>query len=355
MPPGGGPSFGHAATGGYIRLPAMTRPASLIDGHGRPHHALRLSVTDRCNLRCRYCMPADGLAWMAREAIMDDDEMVRLTALLAGLGVRSVRVTGGEPLLRPGLPGLVRRVRAIPGIGEITLTTNGVLLAPLLDDLVDAGISRVTVSLDSLDPTRFSAITRRNDLMRVLEGMEAAAAHPDLGPVAVNAVLVRGLSEEDILPLATLARDGRHVVRFIETMPLDAGREWTRDQVIPGAEARAMIDAVHPLVPLPAARPSATATRWAFTDGPGHIEVIASVTEPFCASCDRLRLTADGALRTCLFAEDETDLLGPMRAGAPDDALAALIGRAVDMKPTGHRLADPAWTYAGRPMSRIGG
>ncbi len=333
----------------------MTPMTFLTDARGRPHHALRLSVTDRCNLRCRYCMPADGMPWIPGGAIMDDGEVMRLVALMAGLGVRSVRVTGGEPLLRPGLPGLIRRMHALPGIEEITLTTNGVLLATALDDLVDAGISRVTVSLDSLDPSRFAAITRRDDLTRVLEGVEAAAAHPALGPVAVNAVLLRGLSEDDVLPLAELARGGRHVVRFIETMPLDAGREWSRDQVIPGAEVRAMINAVHPLVPLPPARPSATATRWAFADDAGHIEVIASVTEPFCASCDRLRLTADGALRTCLFAEDETDLLGPLRAGAMDDALAGLVREAVAGKPAGHGLSDPSWAYAGRPMSRIGG
>lgn len=333
----------------------MDHTTALTDGFGRTHRALRLSVTDRCNLRCRYCMPAEGMPWIPGGAIMDDDEAVRLVALLAGLGVHSVRVTGGEPLLRPGLPDLIRRIRAVPGIDEVTLTTNGVLLAPALGDLVDAGISRVTVSLDSLDPARFARITRRADLARVIEGLEVAASHPELGPVSVNAVLVRGLSEDDVLPLADLARGGRHVVRFIETMPLDAGREWSRDQVIPGKEVRAMIHAVHPLVPLPPARPSATATRWAFADGAGHVEVIASVTEPFCTSCDRLRLTADGALRTCLFAEDETDLLGPLRAGAPDGALASLALRAVGAKPAGHGLADPAWTYAGRPMSRIGG
>lgn len=333
----------------------MASPTHLTDAFGRAHHALRLSVTDRCNLRCHYCMPAEGMPWIPPGAIMNDDEAVRLTTILAGLGVRSLRVTGGEPLLRPGLPGLIRRLSAIPGIGEIAITTNGVLLAPVLDDLVGAGVSRVTVSLDSLDPTRFAAITRRDDLARVIGGIHAAAAHPGLGPVSVNAVLVRGLSEDEILPLATLARGGRHVVRFIETMPLDAGRSWTRAQVIPGAEVRAIIHATYPLEPMSPARPSATATRWAFADGAGHIEVIASVTEPFCASCDRLRLTADGALRTCLFAEDEADLLGRLREGASDSVLAQMITEAVAGKPPGHGLADATWTYTGRPMSRIGG
>lgn len=333
----------------------MTTNDTLVDALGRTHAALRLSVTDRCNLRCRYCMPADGLPWLANHAVMTDDEAVRLVQLLAGLGVRSVRVTGGEPLLRPGLPDLIRRISAVPGVAEVSITTNGVLLAPMLDDLVAASLARITVSLDSLDPLLFERITRRRDLARVLEGLEAAASHPGLGPVAVNAVIVRGLSEDDVLPLAELARDGRHVMRFIETMPLGAGREWTRDDVIPGEEIRAMIEAVHPLEPFPPARASATATRWAFADGRGHIEVIASVTEPFCASCDRLRLTADGALRTCLFAENETDLLGPLREGASDASLADIIRQAVWGKPAGHGLADPAWAYRGRPMSQIGG
>jgi cyclic pyranopterin phosphate synthase len=328
---------------------------ALIDRFGRVARALRVSVTDRCNLRCRYCMPAEGMRWLPRAEILTDDELVRLVGVFVRLGVRELRVTGGEPLVRPGLAGLVGRLAALPDVAEVGLTTNGVLLADQIDALVAAGLSRVNVSVDSLDPDRFARLTRRRDLHRALAGLEACERHPRLRPIKVNAVALRGVTEPEILPLAELARRRPYVVRFIEVMPLDAPRAWRRDQVLSGAEVRAVVAARWPLVPLEPQRASATGTRWAFADGAGEMEFVSSVTEPFCGSCDRLRLTADGQLRTCLFAESETDLRGPMRAGADDEALARLIGHAVWAKQAGHGMADRDWTYTGRPMSMIGG
>ena len=334
----------------------MTRmDARLVDGYGRVHRSLRLSVTDRCNLRCRYCMPAEGLHWLPKEEILTFEEIERVVAILARLGVTDVRVTGGEPLVRADVPGLVGRVAAIPGVREVSLTTNGVLLAGMIDDLVAAGLARVNVSVDSLDPERFARITRRDDLDRVLAGLAACERHAGLRPIKVNAVALRGLSEPDVLPLAELARRRPYVVRFIEVMPLDAPRTWRRADVLSGAELREMIAARWPLEPLAPERPSATATRWRFADGAGELQFVASVTEPFCATCDRLRLTADGQLRMCLFAETETDLRGPLRAGADDEEIARIVAAAVAGKGPGHGMADPGWTYAGRPMSMIGG
>lgn len=334
---------------------ADTRSDALVDGFGRVHRALRVSVTDRCNLRCRYCMPAEGMPWLPHADLLSDDELVRLVGAMAPQGIRELRVTGGEPLVRPRLAGLVARLAAIPGIEEVSITTNGVLLADQLDDLVAAGLSRVNVSLDSLDPERFAAITRRRDLDRVLAGLEACERHPSLRPIKVNAVLLRGLSEPDVIPLAELARRRPYVVRFIEVMPLDAPRDWTREHVLSGGEVRRLVDARWPLAPAPRERASAPGTRWRFADGGGELQFVSSVTEPFCAACDRLRVTADGQLRTCLFAQTETDLRGPLRAGAPADELRRIVRAAVAGKGPGHGMADPGWTYAGRPMSMIGG
>jgi GTP 3',8-cyclase len=329
--------------------------ARLIDGFGRVARALRVSVTDRCNLRCRYCMPAEGLPWLPREDVLTDDEIVTLVGVFARLGVRDVRVTGGEPLVRPGVAAIVRRIVAIPEIGEVSLTTNGVLLAAQVDALVDAGLRRVNVSLDSLDPERFEALTRRRDLDRVLAGLEACERHEVLRPIKVNVVSLRDVTEAEVLDLAEFARRKPYVIRFIEVMPLDAPREWRRDLVLPGSEIRAMIAAKWPLVQLDPDRPSSTATRWGFADGQGELQFVSSVTESFCAQCDRLRLTADGQLRTCLFAEVETDLRKPLRTGANEADLAEIIKNAVLAKEAGHGMADPAWTYEGRSMSMIGG
>lgn len=337
-------------------MSAQPAAAPLVDGFGRVHRALRVSITDRCNLRCRYCMPAEGLPWIPHGDVLDDHEVVRLVALLAGLGVERVRVTGGEPLVRPGAAALIGRLAAIAGIREVSLTTNGVLLADQVPALAAGGLARVNVSVDSLDPERFAAITRRHDLHRVLEGLEAVLAHPRLRPVKVNAVVMRGLNDDDILPLAAFARERDVVVRFIEVMPLDAPRRWSRERVMSGAEVRAIIGRRWPLEPLGRGRAADTGVRHRFADRPDRIiETVSSVTESFCASCDRLRLTADGRLRTCLFATDETDLRGPLRAGADAAALEGIVRAAVAAKGPGHGMADPGWTYQGRPMSRIGG
>ncbi|MDH3226464.1 MAG: GTP 3',8-cyclase MoaA [Thermoleophilia bacterium] len=331
----------------------MTAP--LVDSFGRVHRALRLSVTDRCNLRCRYCMPAEGLDWLSSDDVLSDDELVELVNVLAASGVAELRLTGGEPLVRPRLAELVARLRRVPGIEEISMTTNGVLLADQLRGLVEAGLDRVNVSIDSLDPDRFGAITRRRDLDRALAGLEACERYDHLRPIKVNAVALRGVSEPDVLPLAELARQKPYVVRFIEVMPLDAPREWTHGLVLSGEELREMIAERWPLVPQERDRPSAPGTTWRFADGEGEMQFVSSVTEPFCAACDRLRLTADGQLRTCLFAEWETDLRTPLRDGASPDRLRAIAGDAVGRKGRGHGMHDPAWRYSGRPMSQIGG
>ena len=300
-------------------------------------------------------MPAEGMTWLRRDELATDEELVRLTGVLVGLGISDIRVTGGEPLVRAGITDILARLRALPGIAEISMTTNGVLLAEHIDALVEAGLDRLNVSVDSLDPGRFAQITRRNDLTRVLKGLAACERHVALRPIKVNAVVLRGLSEPDVLPLARLARDRPYVVRFIESMPIDAGRTWSSEQVIPGEELRQMIGATWPLREVPRTRPSAPGRRWRFADGRGELEFVSSVSEPFCASCDRLRLTADGRLRACLFATSETDLLTPLRAGATDAQLTALIAETVDGKGPGHGIGTPGWSYDGRPMSMIGG
>lgn len=327
----------------------------MTDAFGRVVRSVRVSVTDRCNLRCRYCMPAKGLEWLPRPDLLTREEIARVVRALAARGVTDVRVTGGEPLMRRDLEHIVADAAATPGVREVSITTNGVLLADRLDALVDAGLSRVNISVDSLDPDRFEAVTRRRDLDRVLEGLAACERHPGLGVTKVNAVLLRGIGEDDVLPLAEMARHRPLVVRFIEAMPLDADGAWEPGVVIPGAELRQAIARRWPLVPAQRERPSAPATRWFFADGMGELQFVSSVTEPFCAACDRVRLTADGQLRTCLFATDETDLRGPLREGADEQALGDIVAHAVAGKPAGHGIGRAGWRYEGRPMSRIGG
>jgi cyclic pyranopterin phosphate synthase len=331
-----------------------TWPA-LVDAFGREVRSLRLSITDRCNLRCRYCMPAEGLAWIPSPELLTRSELRRLVAVLASLGVRDVRITGGEPLVRSDAVDIVHDVATVAGIEEVSLTTNGVLLADRLDALVAAGLARVNLSLDSLDPDRFEAVTRRRELERVLAGLAACERHPGLGRVKVNAVLLRGLGEADVLPLAEMARTRPVLVRFIEAMPIDADRAWRMDDVLSGEWVRRRIAERWPLEQIGRERPSAPATRWRFADGAGEVHFVSSVTEPFCASCDRVRLTADGQMRTCLFASEETDLRSPLRAGASDAEIAGLMAGAVAGKPAGHGIGTPGWSYDGRPMSRIGG
>ena len=326
----------------------------LRDSWGREIRSLRVSVTDKCNFRCRYCMPAEGLEWLPRDEVLSFEEIERIVRVLASMGVDEVRLTGGEPLVRRDLPVLVSFLSAVPGVRDLSLTTNGVLLDRLAGPLVDAGLRRLNVSLDSLSHVRFAEITRRDALDRVLAGLEEAERHPELRPIKVNCVAMRGFTEEEVPALAELARRKPYVVRFIEFMPLDADEAWSDDEVLTGGEIRALIEERWPLVEVPA-KPSSTARRFRFADGAGEIGFVNPVSEPFCSSCDRIRLTADGQLRTCLFSRREWDLKAPIREGASDEELAALVRFAVRHKELKHKINDPGFVRASRSMSQIGG
>jgi cyclic pyranopterin phosphate synthase len=300
-------------------------------------------------------MPAAGLEWLRRDQVLSFDEIARLVRVLAAVGVHQVRVTGGEPLVRRDLPTLVAQLAATPGVRDLSLTTNGVLLDRLAEPLVAAGLRRINVSLDSLSHLRFAEITRRDALDRVLRGLDEAERHPELRPIKVNCVAVRGVTDEEIPAFAELARRKPYVVRFIEFMPLDADRAWREDLVLTGAEIRAAIErACGPLVEIPT-RAASTARRFRFADGSGEVGFVNPVSEPFCGSCDRIRLTADGQLRTCLFSRREWDLRTPVREGASDPELVALIRHAVRHKELKHRISDPGFVPASRSMSQIGG
>jgi GTP 3',8-cyclase len=328
---------------------------ALRDSWGREIKSLRVSVTDKCNFRCRYCMPAEGLEWLPRDEVLSFEEITRLVRVLAAMGVNEVRLTGGEPLVRRDLPDLVRMLAGVPGVDDLSLTTNGVLLDRLAQPLVDAGLRRINVSLDSLSHVRFAEITRRDALDRVLAGLAEAERHPELRPIKVNCVAIKGFTETEVPALAELARRKPYVVRFIEFMPLDADQAWREDEVLTGDEIRGLIEAAHgPLVELPA-KASSTARRFAFADGRGEIGFVNPVSEPFCSTCDRIRLTADGQLRTCLFSRREWDLKTPLRDGASDDELEALLRWAVAHKELKHRINEPGFVRASRSMSQSGG
>lgn len=330
----------------------------LIDGHGRRINDLRVSVTDRCNFRCQYCMPADGLPWLERDAVLSFEEIERVVAILAGLGVTDVRLTGGEPLVRREFPKLVTMLAAIPGIRDLALTTNGYMLERDAAALVAAGITRVNVSIDSLQRDRFYEITRRDSLPEVLAGLKAIAGlvgtNRFAGPVKVNALGIRGFTEAEVLPFAEFARSTDFQVRFIEWMPLDADHEWEPGKVLTGDEIRAAIHAVHPLTEVER-EPSATARVFRFADGAGEVGFVNPVSEPFCSDCNRIRLTADGKLRTCLFSLRETDLREPLRSGASDAEIATTIRDAVHRKELKHRVNEPGFVQPERTMSAIGG
>jgi GTP 3',8-cyclase len=326
----------------------------LVDGHGRPIGDVRISVTDRCNFRCQYCMPAEGLPWLQRDALLSYEEITRLVRLLASMGVHDVRLTGGEPLVRRELWRLVEQLAAIEDVHDLSLTTNGYLLTRQVDDLVRAGLRRLNVSLDALAPDRFFQLTRRDSLAQVLEGLEAAQQHPELRPIKVNVVALRDFTEHEVLRFAEFAMQNPYEVRFIEFMPLDADHAWTRDKVLPNAEIVAMIDAVYPLEPVGRER-HGTARRYRFADGEGAMGFISPVSEPFCGDCNRIRLTAEGELRTCLFSLHETDLRGPLRAGATDAELEEIVRDAVWRKELKHHVNDPGFVQPARTMSRIGG
>jgi len=326
----------------------------LVDGHGRSIGDVRISVTDRCNFRCQYCMPAEGLPWLNRESLLSYEEITRIAGLLSSMGVHDVRLTGGEPLVRKDLWRLVEMLSGLEDVHDLSLTTNGYLLARQVDDLVAAGLRRVNVSLASLAADRFFQLTRRDSLAQVLEGLEAAQRHPELRPIKVNVVALRDFTEDEVVRFAEFARTRPFVVRFIEFMPLDADRTWTADKVLPNAEIRDLIHAVHPLEEVGRAR-HGTSRRWRFADGQGEIGFISPVSEPFCGDCNRIRLTAEGMLRTCLFSLHETDLREPLRARATDSELEAIVRDAVWQKELKHHIGDEGFRQPERSMSRIGG
>jgi cyclic pyranopterin phosphate synthase len=324
----------------------------LVDPHGRTVRYLRISVTDRCNLRCRYCMPAEGLAWLARSDLLTYEEIERVARVcVERFGFTGIRITGGEPTVRAHLPVLVEKLAALGT--DLSLTTNGATLRLLAGDLRAAGLRRINVSLDSLRLETFFAITRRHALDQVLDGIDAAI-EAGLSPVKVNCVLIRGVNDDEIVDFAAFGRERGVTMRFIEFMPLDADEGWTPGTVVPGAEVVAAIAAVHPLEPVEV-RGSAPAERFRYVDGRGEIGVIASVTQSFCGSCDRVRLTAEGMFRNCLFAVKETDLRAILRAGGSDDDLAAAIAADVGRKWAGHSIGQVNFIRPDRSMSQIGG
>jgi cyclic pyranopterin phosphate synthase len=331
-------------------------PRRLVDSFGRAIGDLRISVTDRCNFRCVYCMPEEGMQWLKSDTILSFVEIERLARIAVGLGVDELRLTGGEPTLRPRLPELVARLSAIPGLKSLSLTTNGFLLRSLARPLAEAGLKRINVSLDTLQHDKFHRIARRRGLDEVLAGLEELEQHPSIAPIKVNVVAMRDFTEEEVVAFAQLARRKPYVVRFIEFMPLDADGNWQRELVLTGAEIKAIIERDFlPLVRIPA-EASSTSRRYTFADGVGEIGFINPVSEPFCASCNRIRLTADGQLRTCLFSIDEWDLRGPLRAGADDRELVDVFVEAVRHKELKHRINEgEAFQRASRSMSQIGG
>ena len=333
----------------------MSTSDPLVDRFGRPHRDLRISVTDRCNLRCRYCMPAEGVAARPHAEILTFEEIERLVRIAVRMGIREVRVTGGEPLVRKGVCTLVRRLAAIPGIEDLAMTTNAVLLGPYAAELKAAGLQRLNISLDSLDRDRFRQVTRRDDLPRVLEGI-AAARRAGFARIKLNALAIRGQTEKDVVPLARFARQGGMELRFIEYMPLDADARWQLVQVLPGAEILDLLrQGIGPLVPVASADPQAPATEYRFADGRGTIGLIGSVTEPFCHRCGRLRLTAEGTIRNCLFASEECDVRVLLRSGASNEDLARLLVKAVQGKRRARGTDDGQFARPDRTMHQIGG
>lgn len=332
----------------------MTAP--LIDNYQRLHNNLRLSVTDRCNIRCFYCMPEKDVEFVPRAEILRFEEMERFARIAVGLGVKKIRVTGGEPLVRKDLHILVRKLVEMPGVEDVALTTNGVLLAPQAEALYDAGLRRLNIHLDTLDRARFEEITRRDELLRVLEGIDAAQ-RLGFGPIKINAVAVKGLVEQDIVPLAQFGRERGIEIRYIEFMPLDAQNLWDHSRVLLAENILTMLaEGIGPLDPVPDPDPRAPALEYRFRDGRGQVGFIASVSRPFCLNCNRIRLTADGKLRYCLFAIEETDVKGLLRGGAPDEEIAETIRATVRAKWLGHEINQgERFVPPPRPMYAIGG
>ncbi len=332
----------------------MTISAPLVDSFGRVHDNLRISVTDRCNIRCYYCMPETGVRFVPREEILDFEEIERFARIAVSLGITKIRVTGGEPLLRRDLPLLIRRLASIPGVSDLALTTNGVLLAEFAEPLFEAGLRRINVHLDTLDRERFRQITRRDELGQVLDGLDCAR---ETGfRIKLNAVAVKNLVEPDIVPMARYARERGFELRYIEFMPLDSQNLWDRTKVLTADEIIAtLVREISPLVAVPDPDPRVPATEYSFADGVGMVGFIASVSRPFCLNCNRIRLTADGKLRYCLFAIEEDDIRELMRTGADDATIAALIRQNVAGKWEGHEINTTRFVAPPRPMYSIGG
>ncbi|HUH07329.1 MAG TPA: GTP 3',8-cyclase MoaA [Egibacteraceae bacterium] len=330
-----------------------------MDGFGRVADDLRVSITDKCGFRCTYCMPAEGLQWLPRSELLSFEELRRLVGILVDFGVRTVRITGGEPLARRDVPSFVRMLRDL-GVQrsvdlDLSLTTNGQLLGPQAAALAQAGLDRVNVSCDSLQRHRFAEMTRRDALDAVLEGLRAADL-AGLRPIKLNVVVIRGTNDDEVADFACLARQTGYEVRFIEYMPLDADGAWNRADVVPAREVLERIGEAFPLLDAREEPGPEPATTYRFADGaPGAVGVIPSVTEPFCDRCNRIRITPDGGFRTCLFALDETDVKGPLRSGASDEELAALMVEAVRGKWAGHKINDPDFVRPSKSMSMIGG
>jgi cyclic pyranopterin phosphate synthase len=326
----------------------------LIDSFGRVHNNLRISVTDRCNIRCTYCMP-ETVRFLPRADLLTFEEIERLVRVAAGLGIDKIRLTGGEPLVRRDLPRLVAKVAAIPGIKDIGLTTNGMLLAPIARELWDAGLRRINVSLDTLDPDRFRELTRRDGLEQVIEGIFAAKG-AGFDPIKLNAIAIKGVTEPDVVPLARFAREHGLELRFIEYMPLDAGNLWERGKVLLAEEILGLLgEGIGPLAPTPDHDPRAPAVDYDYVDGGGRVGMIASVSRPFCGSCNRLRLTADGKLRNCLFALDETDLRPLLRNEPKDEMISQALLDSVAGKWEGHEINTASFIKPERLMHTMGG
>ena len=329
-------------------------PILLRDSFGRTVNNLRISVTDRCNMRCTYCMPEEGMQWMKKTELLTYEEITRLTSIFAGLGITKIRLTGGEPLMRKELHLLIAQLRRVPGIQDIALTTNGYFLAQEAELLAGAGLSRINVSMDSVDPATFAKMVRRDYLHRVLEGLREIEKYP-VRPIKINVVLIRGVNDGEIERFAELARSRQYVIRFIEFMPIGADDGWSADKVVPAKEVLARIEAMG--VPMTAVEyhGAQPADRYRFEDGVGEIGFISSVSEPFCSSCNRVRITSDGKLRTCLFSLKETDLKSMLRGGASDAEIIDAITGAVWNKEEGHLINRPGFVRPDRTMSQIGG
>lgn len=328
----------------------------LVDSYGRRIKSMRISVTDKCNFRCTYCMPAEGLPWLSKEKILSYEEIVRVTRVAVNIGIEQIRLTGGEPLVRRDVPELVHQLRQIEGLRSLSLTTNGILLKQQAAALAEAGLTRINVSLDSLLREKFAKVARRDQLQGVLAGLEEIKKYPSVHPVKINAVAMKNFSEEEVLPFVQFARDNAFVMRWIEFMPLDADQLWRKEDILTGGEIKALIEAEYgPLVPITTGDPAETARRYTFSDGIGEVGFINPVSEPFCATCDRIRMTADGQLRTCLFATEETDLRAVLRSDATDEDLAKTIRQAVWHKELKHYIGDKRFKRASRSMSMIGG